>query len=193
VSKQPGKLFIVSGPSGVGKTTIVMKFLQQYQDMYKIDKVITYTTKNPRSTEVNGVDYYFISEVEFELKIKSEFFLEWSGEYGALYGTPSSVIAELASGASKILVIDRAGAVQIMNKYPAVILVWIEVSSISLLLDRLLTRKTESPEQVQTRFLLAQKEVMQEKNESIYHYRIENDDLAQAIKSFFDIVMKVCV
>ena len=188
MSKQQGKLFIVSGPSGVGKTTLVLNFLQRYQHLYTMHRVVTYTTKCPRATEVDGIDYDFISESEFKDNIERDFFLEWSGEYGALYGTPRSIIDDLALGLSKILVIDRAGAAQIVSKYPKVVLIWIEVSSIDVLSDRLIGRKTESYDQVQSRLSLACKEILQEKNESMYHYYIKNDDLKDAITRLFDVV-----
>ena len=187
-----GGLFIVSGPSGVGKTTLVTEFLKLYQHVCNINRVVTYTTKQPRATEIDGIDYHFIAQSEFQEKIESGFFLEWSGEYGAFYGTPLHIIDELALGASKILVIDRVGTEQIIKKHPQTILVWIEVSCHQVLLNRLTVRKTESAEQVQVRFSLAQKEIDQEKNEPMYHCYIENDELELAVQRLFDIVVPRC-
>ncbi len=192
MDKHQGKLFIISGPSGVGKTTLVINFLQQYKHEYHIDRVITYTTKQPRSTEICGVDYHFISQSEFQDKIENGFFLEWSGEYGAFYGTPLHIIDELALGASKILVIDRIGAAQIVKKHSQAILIWIEVSSHEVLFDRLIGRKTESLEQVHLRLSLAQKEINQEKNEPMYHCYIENDRMESAIQKIFDVIVPHC-
>ena len=190
--KQQGSLFIVSGPSGVGKTTLVTHFLQQYRHLYNIDRVVTYTTKQPRSTEVCGVDYHFITQSEFQDKIKSGFFLEWSGEYGAFYGTPLHIIDALACGASKILVIDRVGAAQIIKRHPETILCWVQVSSELELMNRLANRKTESSEQVQVRLLLAKKEIEQEKYQPMYHHYIENNELKSAVQKLFDVVASEC-
>lgn len=193
MNKHQGKLFIVSGPSGVGKTTVVSCFLKRYQHLYNAHRVVTYTTKQPRNTEVDGIDYHFITEFDFQQKIESGFFLEWSGEYGALYGTPISVLQDLVSGISKILIIDRVGASQIISKYPGAILVWITVSSDDLLLKRLISRKTESLEQVQLRFSLAQKEIELERKNSMYDYYVQNDDLDAAVLNFYNIVVRCCI
>lgn len=192
MNKHQGKLFIVSGPSGVGKTTLVTKFLHQYQNSYNVSRVVTYTTKQPRLIEVNGVDYHFITQSEFEDKIKAGFFLEWSGEYGAFYGTPLYIIDDLALGASKILIIDRVGAAQIVKKYSQAVLVWIEVSSHVVLSSRLMGRKTESCDQVQARLLLAQKEIEQEKKQPMYHHYIDNDELESAVQRLFDVIVLFC-
>jgi guanylate kinase len=192
VDKQQGKLFIVSGPSGVGKTTLVTKFLEQSQHLFSIDRVVTYTTKQPRSGDVHGVDYHFVEQSDFDTKVEQGFFLEQSGEYGASYGTPLHIMYEIAGGSSKILVIDRVGAAQIVKKHPHAILVWIEVSSLSVLSDRLLARRTESFEQIQTRLFLAKKEIEEEKNLPMYHHCIENDQLDVAVQGLFDLIALYC-
>lgn len=192
MEKQHGKLFIVSGPSGVGKTTVVTQFLDQHRHLFDIDRVVTFTTKQPRSTEVHGVDYHFVAQHDFDAKAQEGFFLEKSGEYGASYGTPIHIMYELPRGSSKILVIDRVGAAQIMEKHPDVVLVWIEVSSLSVLADRLSKRSTESVEQVKHRLQLAEKEIQAEKNAPMYHHYIENDKLDNAITKLFDIVASYC-
>jgi len=192
VSKHQGTLFIISGPSGVGKTTVVTQFLQQYHNLYKVSRVVTYTTRLPRVGDVDGIDYHFITQHEFERKVADEFFLEWSGEYGACYGTPAHVLHELTSGESKLLVIDRIGAEQIIKKYKHAVLIWIEVSDVSVLFDRLMKRNTEVSEQVQLRLLLAAKEIEQERVAPMYHYKIENDELNASVKGFFEIIAPRC-
>jgi len=193
VKKEQGTLFIVSGPSGVGKTTVVTDFLRRYGKEYGVDRSVTYTTKVPRSTEVDGVDYHFITVSEFEQKVEEGFFLEWSGEYGAYYGTPVSVIDDLAVGKSCILVIDRLGAGQIIKKYPHTILIWVQVSSMLLLENRLKSRRTESFEQVQVRLLLAQKEIDQELESPLYRYYVVNDELKVAVQRIFVVISGFCV
>lgn len=186
--KERGKLFIVSGPSGAGKTTIVSEFLRQFGDRFGIYRVVTYTTKKPRVNEVHGVDYYFILQDEFDRKIEEGFFLEWSGEYGASYGTPIDIIESLDNGVSFILIIDRFGAQQILKKYSDVVLIWVQVLSIDTLSERLKLRKTESFEQIQTRLILAKKEIEQEIRFSMYHHYIDNNDLKAAVEAMFSLI-----
>lgn len=184
-----GALFVVSGPSGVGKTTVVTEFLRQYQDQYHIKRAITYTTKHPRSTEAHGIDYHFVAQAEFERKVADNFFLEWSGEYGACYGTPSSILNDIAQGVSYILVIDRVGAEQILKKYPDVILIWLYVSSVDILSERLNQRKTETLQVIQKRLALAEKEINQELFVPLYDYHVANDDLSSAVHVIADIIL----
>ncbi|MBP6869475.1 hypothetical protein KBC04_01135 [Candidatus Babeliales bacterium] len=188
MKQEQGRLFVVSGPSGVGKTTVVTEFLKQYGHLYQIGRVVTYTTKTPRSTEVDGIDYHFISQAEFERKVKDGFFLEWSGEYGACYGTPAHIIKDIEKGFSYILVIDRVGTAQIIEKYPATILIWIQVLSMDLLSERLKSRKTDSFEQIQTRLFLAKKEIEQELHFPMYHYHVSNNVLKDAVAAVFGVI-----
>ena len=192
VKQELGTLFIVSGPSGVGKTTAVTKFLQQHGKDYEVSRVVTYTTKTPRVTEVQGLDYHFITQAEFERKISDGFFLEWSGEYGACYGTPAHIMKELAHGKSFILIIDRIGAAQIIKNHPRAVLVWIQISSMDVLADRLASRKTDSLEQIQIRLLLAKKEIEQESHLPMYHYHVVNDDLKLAVQGLFSVITPRC-
>jgi guanylate kinase len=193
VKQERGVLFIVSGPSGVGKTTVVTECLRQYSDAYQVSRMVTYTTKTPRSTEVDGVDYHFITQSEFERKIADDFFLEWSGEYGACYGTPAHVIKDIATGASYILVIDRLGAAQVVEKYPYAVLIWIQVSSVGVLSDRLKSRKTDSDDQIQARLFLAEKEIEQEAHFPVYHYHVMNDELKTAVEVVSAIIVPRCI
>lgn len=187
--KTQGKLFIVSGPSGVGKTTVVQQFLQKHSQDYQVARVVTYTTKVARHNEVDGIDYHFIHQADFERKIAGGFFLEWSGQYGACYGTPAHIIEELSSGQSYIIVIDRFGAEQILHHYKEAILIWIQVDHIKLLEQRLNLRKTDSFEQIQTRLILARKEMEQELHNPLYHYHITNNELKMAIDKLSELVL----
>jgi len=188
VKEEWGKLFVVSGPSGVGKTTVVTEFLQQFGQQFGVSRVVTYTTKMPRVTEVHGIDYYFISQDDFDCKAKEGFFLEWSGEYGACYGTPVDILNGIAQGFSFILIIDRFGAEQIVRKHPAAVLIWVQVSSVDILSERLKLRDADSLEQIQTRLILAKKEIEQEMRLSIYHHYIDNNDLKVALGAIFKII-----
>lgn len=189
MKEKQGALFIISGPSGVGKTTVVTEFLRQHGPTHGISRVITYTTKKPRHTETHGIDYHFITHDDFQSKIQDNFFLEWSGEYGACYGTPSYVAEHLNQGKSFMLVIDRLGALQIIKKYPDAVLIWIKVSSMELLSDRLKGRNSDDQEVIQRRLLLAEKEMAQESQRAVYHHHIINDDLKHALEGISGIVL----
>ncbi len=184
-----GIFFVISGPSGVGKTTLVNLFVKEYGIKFSVDRVVTYTTRAMRHGDVDGVDYHFVSEEEFLEKIKLGFFLEWSNAYGAWYGTPQDVLVDIKSGRSKILVIDRQGAQAILAMYPQVVLVLVQVSSIQILSDRLFLRKTEDYEQVQARLLLAKQEIDQEVASPLYHHVIVNDSLESALEELFNLFL----
>src|SRR5581483_10666268 len=112
---KPGVLFIVSAPSGAGKTTLVNAALGSLKSSHAIERVITYTSRMPREGEIPGVDYHFISELEFQSRIKDGFFLEWSGAYGTYYGTPRGLLEDLEKGHHRILIPDRNGAQKILE------------------------------------------------------------------------------
>jgi len=189
--KRQGELFIVSGPSGVGKTTVVTEFLRQHGKRYNVDRVVTYTTKSPRVMDKQGVDYHFITPQDFQDKVELGFFLEWSSEYGAFYGTPVSVLNDIALGRSKVLIIDRVGAQQVLNKYSRAILVWVQVSSIDVLRQRLNFRKTETFDQLKVRLSLAEKEINEELHAPMYHHTVSNDTLNAAIEGLFEVFERV--
>jgi len=192
MKQEIGSLFVVSGPSGVGKTTMVTEFLKKHKELLLIDRVVTYTTKHPRAREIDGFDYHFINQDEFESKIEDEFFLEWSGEYGACYGTPAYIIDKLSYGYSYILIIDRSGAQEILKVYPQSILILLEIESLADLSERLYKRNAESDEQIERRLVLAKKEIEQEVVSPLYHYKIINNNFENALKAFSELVLSKC-
>lgn len=192
MSTQKGRLFIVSGPSGVGKTTVVNRFLLEYGKRHNIHRVVTYTTKVPRLTEQHGVDYYFIDQSEFDFKKNEGQFLESSGQYGASYATPIEVLQGLESGMSYILVIDRVGAAQILQQHAQAVLIWIYIESIQELTARLMGRNTESLEAIKHRLTLACDEMLQEELHAIYHYRLMNDDVKCCVERLSEIILPAC-
>ncbi|MDP3889405.1 MAG: guanylate kinase [bacterium] len=177
----PGKLFIVSAPSGAGKTTLVNAVLGKLKLEYPIDRVITYTTKKARVGEQDGRDYHFISPIEFERRIKQNFFLEWSTAYNAYYGSPRQVLNDIQTGQSYILIIDRMGAEQVIKHTNDVVLVWIYTTNLQDIHQRLMGRATESPEVIQARINQAQKEIIREQKQPLYQYHLCNDDFDQAV------------
>jgi guanylate kinase len=187
---KPGKLFIVSGPSGAGKSTLVSAVLESIGAIYKVERAVTYTTKQPRPGEVPGKDYIYVSVNDFEMHLAQGLFLEITQGLGHYYGTPRSIIDNVIKGISQVLIIDREGAKQMLTHVPEAVLIWIEVKSIEILHMRLVNRLTETLEQVEKRIGRAEKEILQEINEKLYHYHIINDDFKVAQSNIEHVFVK---
>jgi len=185
-----GKLFVISAPSGTGKTTLINKVLQNIASRFSIDRVVTYTSRSPRDNEQSGNDYHFISSQEFEQKIEKGFFLEWSGEYGNYYGTPRRVVDEVERGLSRILIIDHPGAQRVFeiaqDSTPiltgTVTSIWIFPPTISELERRLFSRGQNTKKQIQKRLNLARKELEKEQSNLSYDYKVLNDSFSKAVQ-----------
>jgi len=183
-----GKLFVVSAPSGAGKTSLVAAVLERMKSQHPIDRVVTYTSRQDRLGEQQGKAYHFLSSQDFERKIQDGFFLEWSGEYDHYYGTPRHIVDELEQGLSRILIIDRFGAERVLAiaKDPSPILtdkvtsIWIYTSDISELERRLVRRGKNTKEQIVRRLELAQQELQKEQACPLYIHKILNDDFKKA-------------
>lgn len=181
-----GKLFVVSAPSGAGKTTLIKHAVEHLSGSYKVDRVVTYTTKEPRPGEaLQGVDYHFVSQGAFEEMINAGFFIEWSTVYGAYYGSPATVLQGMLEGHSYILIIDRAGAERVKKVVPHAILIWIYTSNIEVLRQRLLKRAGESGDLVAKRLALAVSEIEREAMYPLYDFHLLNED-------FFESLAKLC-
>lgn len=176
-----GKLFIVSAPSGAGKTSLVVAAVKRLSVEHPIERVVTYTTKQPRPGETPGQDYHYISIAEFKTKIVQGFFIEWSVSYGHYYGSPRSILDNLSRGVSLVLVIDRAGARQVYAQLKDVVLIWIYTKDITTLQERLTNRATENFEQMRRRLQLAQEEIEEEAREHLYQYHILNEAFENAL------------
>lgn len=173
-SKEKGLIFVVSAPAGTGKTTLVKRLARDFN--YVIPS-ISFTTRQPRSGEKEGLDYYFISKAEFENKIKAHEFLEHVELYGDYYGTSRKwVEEEQKKGHHVVLVIDTQGALKLKDKISA-IFIFIEPPSLEELKSRLLLRKTEPLSVVEKRLACAEREIEQGK---YYNYRIINDQIDAA-------------
>jgi len=182
-----GTLFIISAPSCAGKTSL-LRALHRGKLGSKLTQYTTYTTKQPREGDRQGVDFCFISREEFEQKIAQNFFIEWSDTYTNYYGTPRSIIDDLKAGISYTIILDRVGARQVAQEIPNAILIWIYVSDIDELAKRIHLRGQDSPEQVALRLRLAQDEIRQEKEHSFYAYHIKNDDFGTALGNLEEII-----
>lgn len=155
-SRKPGKLLVVSGPSGVGKSTITNKL--RTDNRFWIS--VSVTTRRLRTGETNGVDYHFVSDEEFTKMIERNDFLEWADFAGAKYGTPRKAVEDaLASGKNVILEIELNGARQVRKNTKDAVLIFIEPPSWEELTTRLINRGTESEHSTQARLARAKEEL----------------------------------
>ncbi|HEX2239907.1 MAG TPA: guanylate kinase [Actinomycetota bacterium] len=171
-----GRLFVISGPSGAGKGTVVKEILRRKPGLWLS---ISATTRPARPHERNGVEYHFISEQTFlGMRDRGEFF-ESAEVYGHYYGTPRAPIeAALASGRDVLCELDIQGAKSMKRAKPDATLVFIEPPSLDELFLRLRGRGTEDPESMTQRLREAYDEL---KNKGLYDYIVVNDDLSTAV------------
>lgn len=182
----PGKLFIISGPSQIGKDTVV-RYLQRDHSL-NLTHVITNTTRALRPGEKNGVTYNFLSNPEFEALIKNGRLLEWAKVRQAYFGTPKKpVLAALQQNRNPILQIDVQGAAQIKAKLPNTVLIFITAESTAEVKRRIFASTRMAPEQKQNRWREAQRELKVQPN---YDYTVINrwGKLTDAIKEVKTII-----
>jgi guanylate kinase len=173
-----GLLLIISGPSGVGKTTITRGVERSIAgSVFSVSA----TTRAKTDADVEGVDYHFVSDAEFDRLVADDELLEWANVFGKRYGTPSGWVGEqLRRGRLVILEIDVEGARQVKAKMPGAFGVFILPPSEEVLLQRLRDRKRESEAAIQKRFAEAKREIATARSEGIYDLFITNDDLKRA-------------
>lgn len=188
--KKNGKIFVISAPSGAGKTSLVCKICDRIGSQCSLERVITYTTKKPRPGELNGRDYHFLTIEEFEQKISENFFVEWSVAYGHYYGSPSHILNDITCGKSFMIVVDRDGARSFAQKCSDAVLIWIYTKNIEILETRLRSRKTDTNEQVLKRVALAHEEVCDEQLYALFKYHVLNDCFQTALQEIESIVSK---
>lgn len=181
-----GMLLVVSGPSGVGKTTIARAIERRLQDA---TFSISATTRARTEADVDGVDYFFLTEDQFLRRVDAGEFLEHATYAGKHYGTLlEPVSAQLDRGRVVILDIEVQGATQVKAKMPEALAIFILPPSEDELLRRLRDRDRESEEAIQRRFDLARKEIAAAKACGVYDHFITNDDLDRAIEEALTIV-----
>ncbi|MDD7430625.1 MAG: guanylate kinase [Coriobacteriaceae bacterium] len=180
-----GNLFVISGPSGAGKGTLVKALIEQVPDAWLS---VSATTRKPREGEVDGKHYHFISNDQFDDLVRQDGFLEWAQVHSNKYGTPRAQVEQaIAEGKQAILEIDVQGAFQIKEKIPQSILVFIEPPSLEILEERLRGRGTETEDVIAARMSVATMELLEKIK---YDIAIVNDDLDVAAKELVDFVEK---
>ncbi|MFT9494284.1 guanylate kinase [Anaerosolibacter sp.] len=171
-----GLLIVVSGPSGAGKGTICKQLLKLEPDVMLS---VSATTRAPRTGEIEGKNYYFLSKNEFESLIEKDEFLEYANVYGNYYGTPKKYVEEKnLEGKNVLLEIDIQGALQIKEKYPHGVFIFILPPSAKELKHRIVNRGTETEAAIEQRFKSAFDEINYVKK---YDYCVVNDDVDAAV------------
>ena len=174
--EKKGKTFIISGPSGVGKSTVLGALFEGRDDLYFS---VSATTRAPRPTETPDVDYHFIEAETFRQWIEDGEFLEYAEYVGNFYGTPKKYVdAAMDEGKDVILDIEIQGATQVHELRPNVVRIFIAPPSWEELERRLTARGTDSPEKVQKRLLRAKVEL---ENAGHYDYFVLNDTVDNAV------------
>lgn len=175
-TERKGVLIVVSGPSGVGKSTLIDRFLAEDG---KSAFSVSYTTRKKRPHEEDGTDYYFTDEGTFKALIDQGHFLEWENVHGHFYGTPrSEIMVILKTGKDIILDIDVKGALSIKGQCPASRLIFIEPPSVTELKNRLLLR---GEKEIDTRMKRVEEEIALRGQ---FGYTVLNDDLGKAYTAF---------
>ena len=173
---QQGVLIILSGPSGTGKGTICKELLRSYPNLHYS---VSATTRAPREGEINGINYWFIAKDEFQTMVENDDLLEWAEVYGNYYGTPKRYVQQqLDSGKDVVLEIDIQGAMQIKQKFPQGVFIYVVPPSLEELADRIYKRGTDAPEVIKKRLSSAAVELASAYN---YHYVVVNDSVQAAV------------
>ena len=184
MKKNSPLLVIVSSPSGAGKTTLCRKLLAEFGDLRFST---SHTTRKPRPGEVNGQDYHFVSDSDFDGMIENDLFIEWAWVHGNRYGTARAEIRAAANqGNDLIFDVDFQGARQISEQYEGAVRVFVLPPSIEELQRRLRARGTENSESLNTRFKAALQEIAQH---DIFDYLVVNDELEVAYDQLRSVVV----
>jgi guanylate kinase len=182
--KGGGLIFIISAPSGAGKTTLVRKVIRQLPGLRFS---VSFTTRLPRPNEKEGEDYHFVSHSIFQNMVERNEFLEWAEVLGNRYGTPRPDLKELESeGVDLILDIDTQGAKKVMKEISQPVLIYLLPPSLKILTERLINRGVDSLEMVKFRLSNARRDMEEAYG---YHYVIINDSIEDAVEKLKSIVI----
>ena len=180
-----GKIFIISGPSGCGKDTLMSELFKKCPE---IKFSISSITRPMRVGEVEGEKYNFISREKFEEMLKNDMFLEYNEFVGNYYGTPKQPVLDAAANGDNVLIeVDVNGADQIRAKLPEAITIFIMPPSVEILRERLSKRGTETEEVIQKRMDTA---ILEMARRDEYNYTVVNDDLDTAVNEIISIINK---
>ncbi len=186
---QPGKLLVVSGPSGVGKSTVDREVVARSQG--RVVYSVSATTRAPREGETDGIDYHFVSREAFEAMIENDKLLEHADVFGNYYGTPAAPMREaIEQGKTVLLEIDVQGGLAVAKRCPEATFVLLVPPSDEELETRLRGRNTEDEQTVQTRLRKAQWELATARDSGAYPTEIVNDNLETAISRLLDIALQ---
>jgi guanylate kinase len=181
-----GKIIAISSPSGGGKTSVVKQVLKDFPE---IIFSVSVTTRPKRSNEVDGADYFFVNDEEFERKIKNDEFIEWERFYDYYYGTLKSfVIDNIGKGKSVLFEVDVKGALSLKKIYPESILIFIDPPTVEVLVKRLKNRNTENPVDLQKRIDRAKMELSHKQD---FDYIFVNDELHKVYKSVKELIKEI--
>ncbi|MGM0471364.1 MAG: guanylate kinase [Bacillota bacterium] len=181
---EEGKLIILSGPSAVGKGTVIEALMSEYQD---ISYSVSVTTRCPRPGEKDGVDYFFVSKDKFKEMIDCDEFIEWAKVHGNYYGTPRKYVQNrLANGQDVILEIDTQGANQVKKKCRQGVFIFLAPPSLEELESRIQKRGADSEQSIELRMENASEEMERAEN---YDYIVVNDQVSRAVKKLKSIII----
>lgn len=179
-----GLLFVVSAPSGAGKTTLCRALSDSIENL---THSISYTTRKPRPGEIDGRDYYFVTEERFRNMVQAGDFAEWAKVHSNLYGTSRRVLSEMrAEGTDVILDIDTQGAGQIKEKCQDAVFIFIMPPSLEILEERLRNRKSDNEDEIKKRMRRARDEI---RDYTMYDYIIVNRDFDRALTELRSVVL----
>lgn len=189
-----GRIFIITAPSGCGKTTVVEALINKLQYQYSLARVVTYTTRKPRTYEINEKDYHFVDTTTFNTLNTRNFFLETTEYNNNFYGSPRAILDDCAKGLSYIFITDLLGIVSLKKLIPNACTILLTVKNIQILKARLLMRNSENALQIKKRLAIAYQEIIASNQmASFFDYIIENNNMRKTITLLTRIIRKTLI